>query len=50
MAVTDKKLPVGIDDFEKLIRNGYYYKEGKINFSVAIQPEGEYNKKSTYPW
>ena len=25
MTVTDKKLPIGVDDFEKLIRDGYYY-------------------------
>ena len=25
MVKTDKKLPVGVDSFEKLIRDGYYY-------------------------
>ena len=43
MARTDKKLPVGVDSFEKLIRDGYYYLDKTGFIRQLMQWHGEVN-------
>ena len=43
MVKTDKKLPVGVDDFEKLIRGGYYYLDKTGFIRQLIDWHGEVN-------
>ena len=43
MIVTDKKLPVGVDVFEKLIRNSYYYLDKTGFIRQLVNWHGEVN-------
>ena len=38
-----KPLPVGIDDFEKLIRNNYYYVDKTLFIKELLDKKGEVN-------
>ena len=43
MIKIDKKLPVGVDAFEKLIRNGYYYLDKTSFIRQLVEWHGEVN-------
>ena len=43
MIKTDKKLPVGVDGFEKLIRDGYYYLDKTSFICRLVEWHGEVN-------
>ena len=38
-----KPLPIGIDDFEKLISKGYYYVDKTLLISELLEKKGEVN-------
>ena len=43
MVKTDKKLPVGVDSFEKLVRDGYYYLDKTGFIRQLVNCHGEVN-------
>lgn len=51
MVKTDKKLPVGVDSFEKLVRDGYYYLD-KTGFicQLAERPPNPYLLAAVPDW
>lgn len=38
-----KPLPIGVDDFEKLIKNGYYYVDKTLLIKELLDKKGEVN-------
>ena len=45
-----KPLPVGIDDFEKLIRNNYYYVDKTLFIKELLDKKGEVNLFTRPRW